>query len=527
MKCIIRYQNGVERAFPVGIGYTYLTGSFGVHIFDNKDGSFTARFGNGYVGREPVGGWFYDRIILELDGTTQPHVLPRIGHYAEWGDGPERIGFGTGASYFPPNAVKILRWTQKANVAVLYGKRQKLRRHPLLALPLSLVENNTKAVYEAKAHAMMAALQTGTTNTSVGLLSQCGDWMPLGDPIPNAQGGEGINPYPGWEQSSAYHLLSHDLCSERMPIDYRDAFTGEPKRAAAQPVYRATRGWTAWTTHDEFVQRNPHSTNPDARIPRDVNEGTSWYRDRLLSYMAHDDQHLVRATQYAKAAWFLWGDACALEDLKMIAADAYMGFNKEDRPDADHVGSGFGRGAAWTLDALVAANYSTSIFEPEVTSLVELFKSVQMPNGAWYRAESKYENQLGFSPSPWKDLGMPREYDAAQTMETCFMGCAMANAQATREALEAWSRIFFAQPRIGKWMAVGINGKPTTNYQSPVGVDENFWTWPLAGVLKTTDGMESLVPPGGNGVPAGADVKKALLAAGNYQATAKALEALE
>ena len=107
------------------------------------------------------------------------------------------------------------------------------------------------------------------------------------------------------------------------------------------------------------------------------------------------------------------------------------------------------------------------------------------------------------------------------------MGCAMANAQATREALEAWSRIFFAQPRIGKWMAVGINGKPTTNYQSPVGVDENFWTWPLAGVLKTTDGMESLVPPGGNGVPAGADVKKALLAAGNYQATAKALEALE
>lgn len=527
MRAIIRYQNGVERAFPVGIGYTYLTGSFGVHIFDNKDGSFTARFGNGFIGREPVGGMFYDRIILELDGTTQPHVLPRIGHYAEWGDGPERIGFGTGASYFPPNAVKILRWTQKANVAVLYGKRPKLRRHPLLALPLSLVENNTKAVYEAKAHAMMAALQTGTTNTSVGLLSQCGDWMPLGDPIPNAQGGEGINQYPGWEQSSAYHLLSHDLCSERMPIDYRDAFTGEPLRAAAQPVYRATRGWTAWTTHDEFVQRNPHSTNPDARIPRDVNEGTSWYRDRLLSYMAHDDQHLVRATQYAKAAWFLWGDACALEDLKMIAADAWMGFNQGDRPPQDHIGSGFGRGAAWTLDALVAADYATGLFSQEISALSRLFNSVQMPNGAWYRAESEDEGQLGFSPSPWRDLGMPPQYDVAQTMETCFMACAMANALNVLPAVNSWAKIRSSSPRIGKWMGVGIEGVPTVTYQNPVGVDENFWTWPVAGVLKDVNEMQYMTVPGGSGTTAGSDVKKALLAAGNFNATAKALEALE
>jgi len=76
-------------------------------------------------------------------------------------------------------------------------------------------------------------------------------------------------------------------------------------------------------------------------------------------------------------------------------------------------------------------------------------------------------------------------------------------------------------------MGVGIEGVPTTAYENPVGVDENFWTWPLVGVLRNTFDMPRLVPPGGNGVPAGNNVRKALLAAGNFQATAKALEALE
>lgn len=526
MRCIIRYQDGTERSFPVSVGYNFLTGSFGVHIFDNHDGSFTARFGNGYVGRGNVGGFYYNRIMLELDADTRPHILTRIGHYAEWGDGPERVGFGTGSSYFPPNAIKPLRWTQGGNKGVLYGKRQKVRRHPLLAMPQALIDNNTKAVYVAKANAMMLALQTGTTNANVGLLSLCGEWMPLGEPIPNAQGGEGINPYPGWEQSSEYHLLCHDLNMERMPIDYRDANTGNPLRKANQPTYRATRGWGAWTTHDEFVQRDPTSTNPDARIPRDVNTGGCSYRNRLLSYLAHDDQHLVRATQYAKAAAFLWGDACAHDDLDMIAADGYMGLNQGDRVVMDHMGSGFGRGAAWTFDAMVAANFNTGDWEREVVHLTTLFRQVQMMNGAWYRAESKYEDQLGFSPSPWRDLGMPRQYDVAQTMETCFMGCAMANAMAIEDARRAWDEIKVAEPRIGKWMAVGINGMPTEHYGSPVGVTENFWTWPLAGVLKDTDAMQHMIVPGGSELIPSDNIKRDLLAAGNFQATAKALEAL-
>lgn len=523
MKLIIRYQDNTERAFPISIGYTYLTGSFGVHVFNNGDGSFTARFGNGFVGREACGGFFYSRIIIELDGTTQPHILPRIAHYAEWGDGPERIGFGTGASYFPPNAVKILRWTQGNNTAVLYSKRQKLRRHPLLALPVSLVDQ--KPIYEQRAHGMMTCLYTGNINTPLGLTKQLGDWMPLGDAVPNAQGGDGINPYPGWEGSSAYHLLSHDLCMERMPIDYRDAFTGEPKRVANQAVYRATRGWGAWTTHDEFVQRDPNNPNPDARIPRDVNSGGSWYRETLLQFFAHDDQHAVRATQYAKAAAFLWGDYCAIEDLKMIAMDPWMGLPKE-QPAREHYGSGYGRGFAWTMDSLIAAEQALYGCDSEINAMTRMANRVQMPNGAWYRAESKDEGQLGFSPSPWRDLGMDRKYDAAQTMETCFLACAMANAINTGAANFAWTHIAGAKPRIGKWMAVGENGTPTTTYLSPVGVDENFWTWPIAGVLKDTAEMHSMVPPGGHAV-AGADVKGSLLAAGNFQASAKALEALE
>lgn len=523
MKIIIRYQDGAERAFTINVGFTYLAGSFGVHVFNNGDGSMTARFGNGFVGREAAGGFFFDRIIVKLDQPTQPYILTRIGHYAEWGDGPECIGFGTGASYFPAGGVKVLRWTQSATPTALYEKRLRTRKHPLLALPASLTDQ--KPIYEQRAHGLMACLQTGSVNVPLGLTKQLGEWMPLGDSIPNAQGGEGINPYPGWEGSSAYHLLSHDLCMERMPIDYRDAFTGEPKRVANQAVYRATRGWGAWTTHDEFVQRDANNPNPDARIPRDINSGHSWYRDTLLQFFAHDDEHAVRATQYAKAAAFMWGDPCAVEDLKMIAMDLWMGLPKE-QPAREHYGSGFGRGFAWTLDSLVAANAAGYRCESEINAMVRMANRVQMPNGAWYRAESKDEGQLGFSPSPWKDLGMPRTIDAAQTMETCFLGCAMQNAGVSIAAVAAWQKIRSATPRIGKWMGVGESGTPTIAYKNPVGVDENFWTWPLAGAVHDTREMSSMVPPGGHAL-AGRDVKTALLAAGNFQASAKALEALE
>jgi hypothetical protein len=111
-------------------------------------------------------------------------------------------------------------------------------------------------------------------------------------------------------------------------------------------------------------------------------------------------------------------------------------------------------------------------------------------------------------------------------METCFLGCAMQNAGVSIAAVAAWQKIRSATPRIGKWMGVGESGTPTIAYKNPVGVDENFWTWPLAGAVHDTREMSSMVPPGGHAL-AGRDVKTALLAAGNFQASAKALEALE
>lgn len=532
MKIGIRYQDGITRTFDVREGYNYLTGSLGVVIYDNQDDTYTARFGNGYVGREDAGGLFFARIWVE-PGFEHPEIYPRIGHYSESGDGPERIGFGTETDYFLPGGVKILRYSKKGALSNIYNKRLNGSDtyKNCLARPRALY-NQESVRHNAMASAMRSALQTGIPNESLRLLSLCGPWMPMGYPVPNAAGGEGINPFPGWEFSSSYHLLAHDLTMERMPIDYRDAFTGEPKTRANQPVYRSTRGWGAWTQHAEFVKRDENDPNPDARIPRDVNEGACPYRNRLLSYLAHDDQHLVRATANAKASAMMWRDQCAADDLAMIAADAYMGLPPYTLFDnRENNGSGVaGRGLAWTLDALNAAQVVQGFESREWHTLIAEIASfcvrAQMQNGAFYRATAKDENTLGFSPSPWSGLGMPMALDVAQTMETCYLAGALAQDYAYKnDAHEAFNGMILS-PML-KWMSVGVMGQDASAmYEEGVGVNETYWLWPLAGILGRTREMPYMILPGGK-VRAGPYVARALMGAGNYNASAKALEALE
>lgn len=540
MQIIIRYQDNTERAFPAQLGHNHHTNSFGSEIIDNGDGTWTWIPGNGYVHpTDRAGGFFYSRIILRLDNDKRVDMAPRIAHYkanpAPGTQGQVEIGFGTGASYFPPGRCKVLRFTvDGSSWARCYTKRPRLRRHALLALPSALASQ--AQVYDAKAQRLLGALKTGTPSDDLHVL--LGEWMPYGDPQAGASGGDDINPYPGWEGSSAYALLAMDLTTERHDIQYRDAMTGEPIRQANQETYRATGAWGKWTSHAEYVDVNP-VLGGDFRVPHNLNTGTCPYIPQLVGenrvdgngkpywapgYIRIDDQHADRYTNDAKVCALLYGDRTAAWLLDMHAADLWMGLDRTPVKESGR-GSGYGRGFAWTLSAINAANAVGHDYIFERGTMVRMANRVQMPNKLWYRAESQYEDQLGFAPSPWRDLGMPREYGVSQVMEACFLALAMHDAGEVRGSTAAYLSILEANSHapLRKWIAVSLNGQPLAKLGESHRDTESFWIWPIA---QTHADMEKLVPPGAGAV-AGPNVRAALMAAGNFNASAKALERLE
>lgn len=543
MIVIIRYQDGTERAFPAHIGHNHHTGSFGCEIIDNGDGTWTWIPGNGYIApNERAGGFFYSRIILRLDNDRRVDMLPRVAHYhanpSPGTTGQVEVGFGTGASYFPPGACKVLRFTvDGSSWARCYSRPRKVRKHPLLALPAALAFQAT--IYDAKAQRLLGALKTGKPSDDLKVL--LGDWMPYGDPQSGAAGGDDINPYPGWEGSSAYAMLAMDLTTERNAIQYRDAVTGKPIRQANQETYRATGAWGKWTSHAEYVDVNP-VLGGDYRVPHNLNTGTCPYVGALVGenrrnergewywapgYIRIDDQHADRYTNDAKVCALLYGDKAAAWLLDMHAADLFMGLDRTLVKEQGK-GSGYGRGYAWTLSALNAANATGSDYVFERGVMVRAANRVQMANKLWYRAESQYEDQLGFAPSPWRDLGMPREYGVCQVMEACFLALAMFDAGETRGAVAAYLSLIEANSHapLRKWIAVSRNGTPLAKLGESHRDTESFWLWPIAGLMGTAVDMEKLVPPGAGAV-AGANVRASLLDAGNFNASAKALERLE
>jgi hypothetical protein len=94
----------------------------------------------------------------------------------------------------------------------------------------------------------------------------------------------------------------------------------------------------------------------------------------------------------------------------MVAADAWAGLDKTPIRVAAQ-GSGYGRGFAWTLDALVAAQATGADYTEQIGFMVRASNHVQMTNGLWYRAESKDESALGtfmeriqFQPADLSDM---------------------------------------------------------------------------------------------------------------------------
>lgn len=481
-------------ALPTDGSWTYVAGSFGARLWDNGDGTYTLRLSNGAIGRGAPGGFFFDTMSIDHPGGT--------------------ITIGNGGEYFPPRAIKIVRFGSNS-----LERTPLVTRHAHLALPASLAAQ--KPAYDALGARMAFARTTGVADPGIGLYASCGMWMPLGETQGGAPGGTGIDPYPGWDRSSAYHLLAHDLTMERHAVEYVDADTGEPINLTMRD-YRLSRGWSKVTQLQEFVI--PYSLQPwdDRRLPKDNGNGPCAYRDALLAYMPHDGQHLVRATKHAKVAAFLFGDLCAQFDLYMIAVDGFNGTRSELPLDAGK-GADMGRSYAWVMDALLASG-----LRRHAEKLVRASNRAQTPSGAWWYAASANEQWSGFNPSPWRDLGLNQNQFATHTMETAYLASSMSLAGQQLGAEAAMLPLLRLGVTPRQW--IGLHDDFRT-YGDGVGSIESFQMWPAIGRIATVNPawrreMVNLVPPGAGAV-CGPNVKAALLAAGFYEATAKALESLE
>lgn len=506
--------------------------SFGVTMLDEGPCGFTLRMEAG-IESDSKGGFDFDKIILR--GPSFMSIIPRVNHAIGYGDGGFAIYIGNGGETFPPRAIKICRfvivpfWKRVISAISLgtyqlwraiFARPERTASHAHLALPKALL--HARAKYDAIGERILTALRTGKADPSVGLHSPAlGCWMPMGYQDKGEVGGGGIEPYPAFERSPLYRILSHDLTMEREAVS-NCTLDGKPKTDPREG-YNSTSGPTIYTTLPEFSVKQPDGYYTR---PKMLNSRSCSYREALLAYDKRDDEHAVRSTAHAKAAAFLFGDKAAALDLEAKAADLWIGTHMPKRPGDEGKGSdAVGRGLAWTLNALQAC--AAEWTGAPCREIVEELLRVQDTETGSYQAFKPDVNYY-HSPSPY-DLSaeglpsMPREYRAAHTLEVAYLAMGVAHHGMPRSADKATKFLSAQMPR--QWVAV------TQGQFLTYGNLESFSCWGVWGLLAQRDQtwasrMEWFVPPGAPGI-CGANVVQALVDAGYWEASAKAIESAE
>lgn len=528
--------------------WLYLGGSFGVRLYETAPYVYALRCENGAVGRDAPGGFFMDKIILRCPSFVS--APPRINHAATWtSDGAYSYQIGNGNEYIQPRAIFTRRfclvpWYRRLWDTVtgwfkdnaepwraIYNIRPKVRSHEHLALPRALAPR--KSIYDEKGEMILLALKTGIPNAALELYEQCGMFMPMGLRDPGSVGGGGIEPHPGHELSSLWRILCHDLTMERCPVSYVDATTGAPI-TTQRPEYRPTRGWNVSTQLAEFARPLTQYPTEDQRIPLDLNTGFCSYRNKFVPsdtkdgfydqrYSAYDSEHLVRATRHAKCAAILYGDPVADHDLEQIAADAWVGtFLLPDSAPANVGTDAYGRGLAWTMNAMQACGADWAYIASQ--TIAGALLRVQDTETGSYQAFVSTVN-YGHSPSPFAmppqyGASIPLDLRAAHTLEVAYLAMGVELAGYHRSAERAANFIGQTQPL--QWIAL----TPPASERIQTGNAESYSCWCLWAVLGWKTQMQNFLPPGAQSL-AGPNVHAALLAAGSYEASARAIELVQ
>lgn len=523
----------VERVLPSDGTPLWVGGSFAARLLDEGACGMTVYMENGMDGFPigDLGGFDFQKIIIR--GPQFMSIIPRINHAISYGDAGYAIYIGSGAETFLPRANKIVRfvtvpwWKRVASWfgyepwRAIFKRTEITTQHPHLALPKALNTPQVKAKYDAIGERILTALRTGVADPGVGLhTGALGCWMPMGYRDKGEVGGGGIEPYPGFDHSPLYRILSHDLTMEREAVS-NCLLDGNPK-VTPRDGYNSTSGPTIYTTLPEYSV-----TQPDGYYtrPRMLNTAACSYREELLAYQKRDDEHAVRTTAHSKVCALLYGDKAARITLEAKAADLWIGTHivptLATNDGSDHVG----RGLAWTLNAMQACGAPWTV-EPRRQITAELLRVQDTETGSYQAFDPHTDYYHTPSPYDMSGLGlesMSREYRAAHTLEDAYLGMGMAHEGYAYSADRVAKFLSYVQPR--QWIAV------TWPPDIQVGNVESFSCWGLWGVLGQRDAgwrrwMQYAVPPGA-GQPCGPNVVQALVAAGNYEASAKAIEAAE
>lgn len=487
-------------------GWNHIVHSLGAHVLDGA-----VVFSNGAVdpsGDLTTGAVFFDYIRLDYDG-------------GRWG--------WEGQEVFPSRCVFPVRTKPITNLS--YRDEE--------GLPQPRAQLTDWARTRAKALADYIASRSVAPNVALDLpLGRLGMWTPMGEPQPGAPGGDGIEPFGGWERCSEYRLLCADLTIQRNPLAYLDARTGEPIRGQ-EAYYSLARGETDTTQVTAF-----HGQKVDQwttrRHPKLANLGTTQALekklgvDRYAGMLPHDGQHLVRAFRHAETGWRMYGDEACRLYLRIIGADAALAWPEKKLVGLmtnAHRQAGApwaGREAYW---ALAAWNHAG--MEEEAARMSRALDAVGMVNGFHQRCE--YGPPWGFAPDPWRDNGVPYTDAVCQNIEEGIKAWCVqyTNKHATARCADALT--LRGVPR--KWLTVArasgvvYSGENVRQY----GSYDTYNVWfAMAAWSKTANRRDIIqrmttIPPPGEGA-AYNDVKKtydALLKNPYWTHTASAVRELE
>ena len=210
--------------------------------------------------------------------------------------------------------------------------------------------------------------------------------MPWGVPYGGMTGGNEIHLYTGVdvlearEPAGYRHLqLVHRMQTDRQPtaLYHKD---GEPTRLPLWVQGSGADAHVPMTFYMELYPGNDPFGFKSAPNQQPTFLGKPPYEQELLSYAAHDLQHLIRYTRSAKALAWIGNDALAKDDLRMQAELVRLSYHMYPKSPGgyavetgmlydrryidEHPGAGFriGRGEGWGIDAVNAAY---ALAEPE------------------------------------------------------------------------------------------------------------------------------------------------------------------
>lgn len=311
-KALAQPQGSAPSAWTMGVF------SCGFRVF--HDG--TLDWDNGVADNGPAGTIFFGRLEITYDGPIR--VLPRKG----WSVNGNVLTIGNtpGGDCIPGRTVLRIRPLsayQKPAVTdrMLFGRTE-------VVMPPRM-----RGLDNYRHDAILACLESGNAGgygDDGFFCTNQGPWHPLGELVSGEGGGYNIAVVSGYNGDSLLDILRADLWLERNHVSCVGKADGEPLPTSAVSCANYTQGGGVSKAGElpAFCHHDPANSNPDSRVPNQVNAGTCSYQFFMeaTDIYGHgaakaNGEHRGRDAMYPRAAARMYGDEPSKQTLKMMAQD--------------------------------------------------------------------------------------------------------------------------------------------------------------------------------------------------------------